>query len=116
MANKLIVTVAPTSNFHGKDANPALALLSREVADAVYQCWQEGASIVHIHGKRRGGLPTNDPAFFQEADKLIRAKKCDIIIEHSMAPPTRSARKKEGDVDDGIRTTIYRAPAGDGVA
>lgn len=86
MANKLIVTVAPTSNFHGKDANPALPFSPEEVADAVYLCWQEGASIVHIHGRDERGLPTNDPAFFQKADALIREKKCDIIIEHSMAP------------------------------
>ena len=111
MANKLIVTVAPTSNFHGKDANPALPFSPAEVADAVYKCWQEGASIVHIHGRDAAGLPTNDPAFFQEADTLIREKKCDIIIEHSMAPANPALLgKKEGDVDDGIRTSSTVPP------
>jgi 3-keto-5-aminohexanoate cleavage enzyme len=111
MANKLIVTVAPTSNFHGKDANPALPFSPAEVADAVYKCWQEGASIVHIHGRAANGLPTNDPAFFQEADRLIREKKCDIIIEHSMAPANPALLgRKEGDVDDGVRTTTTTPP------
>jgi 3-keto-5-aminohexanoate cleavage enzyme len=106
MTNKLIVTVAPTSNFHGKDANPALPFSPGEVADAVYQCWQEGASIVHIHGRDEKGLPTNDPGFFQKTDALIREKKCDIIIQHSMAPANPALLgKKEGDIDDGIRTT-----------
>ena len=106
MANKLIVTVAPTSNFHGKDANPALPFSPEEVADAVYLCWQEGASIVHIHGRDEKGLPTNDPEFFQRADFLIREKGCDIIIQHSMAPANPALLgKKEGDIDDGIRTT-----------
>lgn len=108
---KLIVTVAPTSNFHGKEANPALPFSPQEVADAVYECWNEGAAIVHIHGRDEKGLPTNDPAFFQEVDKLIREKGCDIIIQHSMAPANPVLLgKKEGDVNDGMRTTTTTPP------
>jgi 3-keto-5-aminohexanoate cleavage enzyme len=108
---KMIVTVAPTSNFHGKDANPALPFSPREVAEAVYESWNEGASIVHIHGRDQNGLPTNDPTFFQEADRLIREKKCNIIIQHSMAPGNPVLLgKKEGDVDDGVRTTMTTPP------
>lgn len=72
--DKLIVTVAPTSNFHGKDANASLPYSPEEVADEVYKCWNEGASIVHIHGRDNKGLPTNDPTFFQETGSLIRKK------------------------------------------
>jgi len=108
---KLIVTVAPTSNFHGKEANPALPFSPQEVADAVYECWNEGAGIVHIHGRDEKGLPTNDPGFFQEVDKLIREKGCDIIIQHSMAPANPVLLgKKEGDVNDGMRTTTTTPP------
>lgn len=108
---KMIVTVAPTSNFHGKEANPALPFSPQEVAEAVYECWNEGASIVHIHGRDEKGLPTNDPSFFQEADRLIREKKCDIIIQHSMAPANPVLLgQKEGDVDDGTRTTTTEPP------
>jgi 3-keto-5-aminohexanoate cleavage enzyme len=109
--NKLIVTVAPTSNFHGKEANPALPFSPEEVADAVYECWNEGASIVHIHGRDEKGLPTNDPGFFQQADGLIRGKQCDIIIQHSMAPANPMLLgMKEGDVNDGMRTTTTTPP------
>lgn len=108
---KTIVTVAPTSNFHGKDANPALPFSPQEVADAVYEAWNEGASIVHIHGRDDKGLPTNDTGFFQETDRLIREKKCDIIIQHSMAPANPVLLgQKEGDVNDGIRTTHTNPP------
>ena len=34
---KLIVTVAPTSNFHGKEANPALPFSPEEAAKAVLE-------------------------------------------------------------------------------
>ena len=108
---KMIVTVAPTSNFHGKEANPALPFSPQEVADAVYEAWNEGASIVHIHGRDEGGLPTNNPAFFQEADRLIREKKCDIIIQHSMAPANPVLLgKKDGDIDEGVGTTTTTPP------
>jgi 3-keto-5-aminohexanoate cleavage enzyme len=109
--NKTIVTVAPTSNFHGKEANPALPFSPREVADAVYEAWNEGASIVHIHGRDDKGLPTNDTEFFQETDRLIREKKCDIILQHSMAPANPVLLgQKEGDVNDGIQTTMTNPP------
>ena len=108
---KMIVTVAPTSNFHGKEANPALPFSPQEVAEAVYECWNEGASIVHIHGRDKKGLPTNDPSFFQEADRLIRKQKCDIIIQHSMAPANPVLLgKKESDIDDGTRTITTEPP------
>ncbi len=111
MTKKLIVTVAPTSNFHGKDANPALPFSPEEVAETVYLCWQEGASIVHIHGRDAKGLPTNDPAFFQKTDRLIREKRCNIIIQHSMAPANPMLLgKSEGDIDDGVRTTTTSPP------
>ena len=108
---KMIVTVAPTSNFHGKEANPALPFSPQEVADAVYECWNEGASIVHIHGRDKNGLPTNDRSFFQEADRLIREKRCDIIIQHSMAPANPVLLgQQEGDIDDGTQTTTTEPP------
>jgi 3-keto-5-aminohexanoate cleavage enzyme len=111
MMKKMIVTVAPTSNFHGKEANPALPFSPQEVADAVYEAWNEGASIVHIHGRDEEGLPTNNPAFFQEADRLIREKKCDIIIQHSMAPANPVLLGQEaGDIDDGVSTTKTTPP------
>lgn len=109
--DKLIVTVAPTSNFHGKDANPALPFSPPEVADAVQECWNEGASIVHIHGRDENGLPTNNPAFFQEADRLIREKNCDIILQHSMAPANPLLLGQDiADIDEGVRTSTTTPP------
>ena len=108
---KLIVTVAPTSNFHGKEANSALPFTPRETADAVFECWNEGASIVHIHGRDDQGLPTNNPEFYQEADRLIREKNCDIILQHSMAPANPILLNQDiADIDDGVRTSTTNPP------
>ncbi|MDP2935107.1 MAG: 3-keto-5-aminohexanoate cleavage protein [Dehalococcoidia bacterium] len=105
--NKLVVCVAPTSNFHGKEANPALPYHPDEIAEEVYKCWNEGASIVHIHARDKDGLPTNDPDVFREIDQKIRAKGCDIILQHSTAPALRVQDLMAGakiDVWEGAKT------------
>ena len=110
---KAIITVAVTGNFHGKEAIPSFPLGAQEIADAVYQSWNEGASVVHIHGRKEDGSPTNDPVFFQEVDRLIRQKNCDIIIQHSMAPANPSLLGKDtsvADIDGGTRTSTTTPP------
>ncbi|HMK65613.1 MAG TPA: 3-keto-5-aminohexanoate cleavage protein [Thermodesulfobacteriota bacterium] len=82
---KLIVTVAPTGPYHGKEANANLPMQPDEIAQAAYDCWNEGASVVHIHAKDKDGKNTRDPEVFMEIDRRIREKKCDIIIQHSSA-------------------------------
>lgn len=91
---KIIVTVAPSSNFHGKDVNPALPYTPQEIADSVYDCYNEGASVVHVHARDEEGQQTNDPAIFMDINNRIR-QKCNIIIQNSTAPAVRP-----GAVDD----------------
>jgi len=97
---KLIITVSPSSNFQGKEANPALPYSPLEIAETVYECWNEGAAIAHIHCRDKDGVPSNDPGVFREVDHLIRGKQCDIIIQHSTAP----GMKPGTTIDDGIRS------------
>jgi 3-keto-5-aminohexanoate cleavage enzyme len=99
-SEKLIITVSPSSNFQGKEANPALPYSPQEIADTVYECWNEGAAIAHIHCRDAQGAPSNNPEVFREADRLIREKGCDIIIQHSTAP----GMKPGTTIDDGIRS------------
>jgi len=80
---KLIVTVATTGGFHGKEANPSLPEQPDEIAQAAYECWNAGASIVHIHARDKHRKPTSDPDIFREIDQKIKDKNCDIIIQHS---------------------------------
>ncbi len=83
---KLIITVAPTGAFQGKEANPNLPLRPDEIAEAVYDSWNEGAAIVHIHAREPGtNRPTTDPDILRDIDQRIRGKNCDIIIQHSTA-------------------------------
>ena len=80
---KLIVTVATTGGFHGKEANPNLPEQPDEIAQAAHECWNAGASIVHIHARDKNRKPTSDPDILREIDQKIKDKNCDIIIQHS---------------------------------
>jgi 3-keto-5-aminohexanoate cleavage enzyme len=85
VTEKLIITVAPTGAFQGKEANPNLPEQPEEIAKATYEAWNEGAAIVHIHARDKSGRPTSDPDILREIDQRIRDLKCDIIIQHSTA-------------------------------
>lgn len=83
---KLIITLAPTGAFQGKEANPNLPIQPDEIAQATYEAWNEGASIVHVHAREREtNRPTSDPDVLRDIDRRIRDKNCDIIIQHSTA-------------------------------
>src|SRR3970040_2170609 len=81
MARKVIVTVAPTGGFQGKEANPNIPLQPAEIADDVYNAWNEGASIVHIHCRDKQGKPTQNPEIFADTISRIRGKGSDIITQ-----------------------------------
>lgn len=80
--DKLIVTAALTGGFHGKEANPALPITPDEIAQAAYDCWQAGASIVHLHARDKAGKPTCDPQVYGEIVDKVKAR-CDLIIQVS---------------------------------
>jgi 3-keto-5-aminohexanoate cleavage enzyme len=83
---KLILTVATTGAFQGKEANPNLPVQPEEIAQSTYEAWNEGASIVHVHARERDtNRPTSDPEILKEIDQRLRDKNCDIIIQHSTA-------------------------------
>lgn len=84
--DKLIITVCPTGSWLMKDFNPNVPIQPAEIGEEVYRAWNEGASIVHIHGRDREGQATTDADVFREIDRQIRAKGCDIIIQHSISP------------------------------
>lgn len=81
---KVIITVATTGGFQGKEAHPNLPIQPEEIAAAAYDSWNEGAAIVHIHARdRETGRTTNNAEVFREIDRRIREKKCDIVIQHT---------------------------------
>ncbi|MBR3400791.1 MAG: 3-keto-5-aminohexanoate cleavage protein [Parasporobacterium sp.] len=103
MSRKIIITVAQTGNFHGKEANPNIPLTPEEIAASAYDCYNAGAAIVHIHARDKDGLSTNDPAVYSEIGSRIRAK-CNIMTQYSTAPANRAGTVAE----DGMKLLYYK--------
>lgn len=103
MARKIIITVAQTGAFHGKEANPNIPLTPKEIADSAYDCYNAGAAIVHVHARDNEGLSTNDPAIYSEIGSNIRSK-CNIITQYSTAPANRPGTNAE----DGMKLLYYK--------
>lgn len=80
MANKMVITCACTGAETTKAMNPALPTSAAEIAEAAYEAWLAGASILHLHVRDQEGKPTQDVATFRRAIDAIRAK-CDIVVE-----------------------------------
>ncbi len=80
--DKVIITVATTGGVaKTKDRNANVPEQPDEIARAAYECWKEGASILHIHARDKNGIPTGDPEVYSEIHRRIRELGCDIIIQ-----------------------------------
>ncbi len=79
MSDKTIITVATTGAWPTKDHNPNIPLTPKEIAEDVYECWQAGAAIAHLHMRDDEGKGTMDINKFRETVGLIR-ERCDIVI------------------------------------
>ncbi|MEJ2251960.1 MAG: 3-keto-5-aminohexanoate cleavage protein, partial [Candidatus Lokiarchaeota archaeon] len=75
---KIIITAAITGGIHGKWVNKALPVTPEEQAQAALECFEAGASIVHLHVRGSDGQNTPDLNVYNRTVKLIR-DKCPII-------------------------------------
>ena len=97
MARKIIVTAALTGSFQGKETNPAIPEQPDEIAQSAYECYNAGASIVHLHARDKDGKATCNHKIFSEINTKVRAK-CPIIIQDSVVAAPRPGVS----VEDGI--------------
>jgi 3-keto-5-aminohexanoate cleavage enzyme len=79
---KLIITCAITGAETTKEQNPALPTNPDEQAQAAYDCWKAGASVIHLHVRDDKGSPSQSVERFRETIEKIR-KKCPVIIQIS---------------------------------
>jgi 3-keto-5-aminohexanoate cleavage enzyme len=78
----VVITVAPTGPIAYKTDNPDLPTQPEEIADAVAQAYQAGASVAHIHLRDAEDRPTADLGIAQRTMDLI-AERCPILIQLS---------------------------------
>lgn len=79
---KLIITAALTGAEVTRDLQPNLPLTPDEIAEAAYQCYLAGASVVHVHARDEEGKPTQDYETYKVIKEKI-AEKCNIIFQPS---------------------------------
>jgi len=79
---KLIITAALTGAEVTKEQQPSLPVTPDEIAQAAYECYEAGASIVHVHARDAEGNPTQDFEVYKEIKEKIEAK-CNIIVQPS---------------------------------
>ncbi|MBI4362958.1 MAG: 3-keto-5-aminohexanoate cleavage protein [Euryarchaeota archaeon] len=76
----VILTVAATGSIPTRKDNPAIPYTPEEIAEEVFQCYEAGATTVHLHARNpKTGAATADTELFRQYMNLIR-EKCDIII------------------------------------
>lgn len=73
--HKVMLSVAPVS------AAPHV-IVPEEIAEDVYNCYNEGASMVHLHVRDQNAALTPDLTLLKETIDAIHSK-CDIVVEIS---------------------------------
>ncbi len=80
MMYKIVITCAITGAETTRKDNVNLPITPEEIAQAAYDAYNAGASILHLHVRDKDGLPTQDLKVFKETMNIVR-RKCDIVIE-----------------------------------
>lgn len=89
--NDVIISAALTGAVTPKDINEHIPLTPEEIAEDAYQCWKQGAAVVHLHMRDAKGLGTMDKERFAETICLIRNRKdCDVIINCTTSGDNRA--------------------------
>jgi len=107
--DKLIICVCPVGSWVTKDVNPNVPIKPEEIAEEVFRCQNEGASIVHIHARDKEGNATTDPQVFSQIDRCIRERGSDIIIQHSISTGRGSKYLIETDLQDVPESLVFSA-------
>lgn len=78
----LIITVAVTGAEVTREHNPNLPITPEEIVQAAVECYDAGASIVHVHVRDpETGKPSSDPELFKRVLEGIREKRPDMIVQ-----------------------------------
>lgn len=90
---KLIITACLTGAEVTRKQQPNLPLTPDEIANAAYECYLAGASMVHIHARDKDGNPTQDYDVYKEIKEKIE-DKCNIIFQPSTGGATYHTPKQ----------------------
>lgn len=82
MSRPVMITAAINGAEVTREHTPWLPLTPAEVGDEAARCAAAGASIIHLHGRRADGTPTQDIDTFRAYFEAIR-ERSDVIVQFS---------------------------------
>lgn len=74
--------MAQTGALVSKAQNPNIPEQPEEIAASAYDCYNEGAAIIHIHARDKDGVTTGSADVFRDIHEKIR-KRCNAILQDS---------------------------------
>ena len=78
----LIITAAVVGAETMREHTPHVPYTPEEIAQEALRCRQAGAAMVHIHGRREDGTPTQDRETFRQILEEIRSRT-DVLVQFS---------------------------------
>ena len=94
MATPCIITVAITGSLPRKSDNPAVPIAVDEQVEATHECYEAGATLVHLHVRNDDGTPTSDPERFDRVVSGIRKHCPGMITQISTGGRSGSGRER----------------------
>lgn len=78
--DKLIITAAITGSRIPRSRTPHIPITPEEIAQSAIECWEAGASIVHIHVRDpETQIGTQDPELYRRVVEPLR-EKTDLLL------------------------------------
>lgn len=91
---KLIIGAAPAGLFLDKDAFPKVPSNPQEIINAAKECFDAGATLIHIHCKREDGIASVDPDLTVYTLRAIKELCPGIAISGNVAHAREEANRK----------------------
>ena len=120
LKNKRIITVATTGAWPHKNNNPNVPLQPDEISEEIFHCWQEGASVAHVHIRDEQDNDSMKVETFKKVLDNVRSNhpECDIIFnltsaggiansEEARMAPFKALRPEMASFDCGTMNWMY---------
>ena len=78
----LIITAAVVGAEVMREHTPHIPYTPTEIAEECQRCEKAGARVVHVHGRRDDGTPTQDRETFAAILDEVR-RRCDVVVQFS---------------------------------
>jgi len=110
---KLIITAAITGSRITREITPHIPITPAEIVQSAYECWQAGASIVHIHVRDPDtGQGTQDVEVFRQVVEPLRQKTDLILCLTTSGIPGRNLPTEDRIAPVGLKPELASFDAG----